>query len=248
MGDRFTPSGGTDLQPVPDDGAVLRVVVADDSYLVREALGHLLDTDPRVDLVATCKDGRELARVVEAERPDVVVTDIRMPPSGDDEGVAFARRLRETHPAIGVVVVSQYADARYCLELLEAGSDRRAYLVKDRLRDREHLISTVYAVAAGGSVVDAKVVEALITARTESEHSPLSELTPRELEILSHMAQGESNQAIAGKLFLSKRAVEKHINAIFMKLGLGHAEDVSRRVKAALIYLAGSSSNDAVSA
>jgi len=247
VGDRFTPSGGTDPQPDLEDGAVLRVVVADDSYLVREALGHLLDTDPRVELVATCKDGRELARIVAAELPDVVVTDIRMPPSGDDEGVAFARRLRETHPAIGVVVVSQYADARYCLELLEAGSDRRAYLVKDRLRDREHLISTVYAVAAGGSVVDAKVVEALITARTESEHSPLSELTPRELEILSHMAQGESNQAIAGKLFLSKRAVEKHINAIFMKLGLAHAQDVSRRVKAALIYLAGPSGTGVVS-
>jgi DNA-binding NarL/FixJ family response regulator len=219
------------------------VVVADDSYLVREALGHLLETDPRVDLVATCRDGHELVETVDAELPDVVVTDIRMPPSGDDEGIAFANRLRETHPEIGVVVVSQYADPRYGLALLDQGSDRRAYLLKDRLRDREHLIAAVYAVAGGGSVVDAKVVEALIAARGTTEHSPLDELTRRELEILAHMAQGKSNQAIAEELFLSKRAVEKHINAIFMKLGLAHAEDVSRRVKAALIYLAGASAD-----
>ena len=218
---------------------LLRVVVADDSYLVREALGHLLDSDPRVNLVATCEDGVELAETVEAELPDVVVTDIRMPPSGDDEGIAFANRLRESHPEIGVVVVSQYADPRYGLALLDHGSDRRAYLLKDRLRDREHLISAVYAVAGGGSVVDAKVVEALIAARTSDAQSPLKELTRRELEILGHMAQGKSNQAIADELFLSKRAVEKHINPIFMKLGLAQAEDVSRRVKAALIYLAG---------
>lgn len=239
VGDRFSLSASADFHhPVPSDGPVLRVVIADDSYLVREALGHLLDTDPRVELVASCEDGRQLAAIVEAERPDVVVTDIRMPPSGDDEGVAFARRLRDTHPEIGVVVVSQYADPRYGLALLEQGSDRRAYLLKDRLRDREHLISAVYEVAAGGSVVDAKVVEALISARTQSESSKLAELTPRELEILSHIAQGKNNQAIAESLFLTKRAVEKHINAIFMKLGLAHAEDVSRRVKAALIYLA----------
>jgi DNA-binding NarL/FixJ family response regulator len=217
---------------------VLRVVVADDNYLVREALKHLLDSDPRVELVATCENGDELAATVEAELPDVVVTDIRMPPSGDAEGVAFANGLRATHPEIGVVVVSQYADPRYGLALLDGGSDRRAYLLKDRLRDREHLIAAVYEVAAGGSVVDAKVVEALITARTASVSSPLNELTRRELEILALMAQGKSNQAIAEELFLSKRAVEKHINSIFMKLGLAHQEDVSRRVKAALIYLA----------
>jgi DNA-binding NarL/FixJ family response regulator len=240
VGDRFTPSevGEGPLDP-PVEPDLLRVVIADDSYLVREALAHLLETDPRVDLVAQCKDGTELAAVVEAERPDVVVTDIRMPPSGDDEGVAFANRLRETHPEMGVVVISQYADPRYGLALLSGGSDRRAYLLKDRVRDREHLIAAVYAVADGGSVVDAKVVEALIAARTAGEQSVLGELTPRELEILAHIAQGQSNQAIASDLYLSKRAVEKHINAIFMKLGLAHAEDVSRRVKAALIYLGG---------
>jgi DNA-binding NarL/FixJ family response regulator len=240
VGDRFTPSGGADPQPVPaPEENLLRVVVADDSFLVREALSHLLDTDPRVNLVASCKDGLELTARVEAELPDVVVTDIRMPPSGDDEGIAFANRLRQSHPEIGVVVVSQYADPRYGLALLDQGSDGRAYLLKDRLRDREHLIAAVYAVAGGGSVVDAKVVEALIAARTGDHRSPLNELTRRELEILGRMAQGKSNLAIADELFLSKRAVEKHINAIFMKLGLGPAEDVSRRVKAALIYLAG---------
>ncbi|HEX6023571.1 MAG TPA: response regulator transcription factor [Solirubrobacter sp.] len=240
MGDRFTPSdAGAAPVEAPHEPDLPRVVIADDSYLVREALAHLLETDPRVELVAACKDGKELAETVEAKRPDVVVTDIRMPPSGDDEGITFANRLRETHPEIGVVVISQYADPRYGLALLNGGSDRRAYLLKDRVRDREHLIAAVYAVANGGSVVDAKVVEALIDARTSGEQSLLSELTRRELEILGHMAQGKSNQAIAEELFLSKRAVEKHINAIFMKLGLAHAEDVSRRVKAALIYLAG---------
>jgi DNA-binding NarL/FixJ family response regulator len=248
VGDRFTPSGRAAPQPVTAAGPLLRVVIADDSYLVREALAHLLDTDPRVDLVASCEDGRDLAETVNSELPDVVVTDIRMPPSGDDEGIAFANRLREEHPEIGVVVVSQYADPRYALALLDRGSDGRAYLLKDRLRDREHLIAAVYAVAGGGSVVDAKVVESLIAARTGREHSLLAELTPRELEILGHMAQGESNQAIAEALFLSKRAVEKHINAIFLKLGLAHAEDVSRRVKAALIYLAGATSNGVAAA
>jgi DNA-binding NarL/FixJ family response regulator len=211
----------------------VRIVVADDSYLVREALGWLLESDPRVKLVALCQDGRELMAAVEAELPDVVVTDIRMPPLGDDEGIAFANRLRDTHPEIGVVVVSQYVGPRYGLALFERGCARRAYLLKDRLRDREHLIAAVYAVADGGSVLDSKVVDALVAAR----RSRLDELTRREVQILGRLAQGLSNQAIADDLVLSKKAVEKHINAIFMKLGLGGAEDISRRVKAAVIYL-----------
>jgi DNA-binding NarL/FixJ family response regulator len=225
VGERTTPAA---------EPRGLRVVIADDSYLVREALGHVLDTDPRVDLVARCENVAELAEVVEAERPDVVVTDIRMPPDGDDAGIAFANRLRDAHPQIGVVVLSQYADPRYGLALLRGGSEGRAYLLKDRLHEREHLIAAVTAVANGGSVVDPKVVEALIAARARG----LDELTPRETEILSHMAQGKSNQAIADAVFLSKKAVEKHINAIFMKLGLVESEETSRRVKAALIYLA----------
>jgi DNA-binding NarL/FixJ family response regulator len=213
-------------------------VFADDSFLVREAIVHLLDGDPRIALVAICEDGDSLRAAIDAERPDVVLTDIRMPPSGDEEGILVANRLRETHPEIGVVVVSQYADPRYGLALLEGGSDRRAYLLKERLHDRGQLVGALEAVATGGSVVDPKVVEALIAARVRADESPLAELTRRELEILSEIAQGRSNQAIADELVLTKRAVEKHINAIFLKLGLTRAEEVSRRVTAALIYLA----------
>jgi len=216
---------------------VIRVLLADDSYLVREAITHVLDTEPHFELVATVDNGESLLAAVEADPPDVVLTDIRMPPSGDDEGIKVANRLRRTHPEVGVVVVSQYADPRYGLALLEGGSDRRAYLLKERLHDRRQLTAALEAVVDGGSVVDPKVVEALITARVRAEDSPLAELTQRELEILSEIAQGKSNQAIADDLVLTKRAVEKHINAIFLKLGLSRAEDVSRRVKAALIYL-----------
>jgi DNA-binding NarL/FixJ family response regulator len=137
-----------------------------------------------------------------------------------------------------VVVVSQYANPGYGVALLRGGSERRAYLLKERLYDRTQLLDALSAVAEGGSVVDSKVVDALISAQVSAEHSPLSELTPRELEILSELAQGKSNRGIADKLVLSKRAVEKHINAIFLKLNLSQDyEDVSRRVKAALIYL-----------
>ena len=215
----------------------LRVAFADDSYLVREAISHLLATDPRIDLVAVCDNGDALRAAIAEGEPDVVVTDIRMPPSGDDEGIRVATMLRDTQPSVGVVVVSQYADPRYGLALLEEGSDGRAYLLKERLNDREHLISAIQAVADGGSVIDAKVVEALIAAHVHEERSALADLTQRELEILSLIAQGQSNQAIAESLVLTKRAVEKHINAIFVKLGLSQNEEVSRRVKAALIYL-----------
>ena len=216
----------------------IRVVFADDSYLVREAITHVLGQEPRIALIAICEDGEALRAAIEAEQPDVVLTDIRMPPSGDEEGITVANWLRVTHPEIGVVVVSQYADPRYGLALLEGGSDGRAYLLKERLHDREQLVAALDAVANGGSVVDPKVVESLIAVRARAEESPLAELTRRELEILSEIAQGKSNQAIADKLVLTKRAVEKHINGIFLKLGLSRSEDVSRRVKAALIFLA----------
>jgi len=215
----------------------LRVVFADDSYLVREAISHLLETDERIELVAVCDDGDALRAAIAEDEPDVVVTDIRMPPSGDDEGIRVATMLRETRPHVGVVVVSQYADPRYGLALLSDGSDGRAYLLKDRLNDRERLISAIQAVARGRSVIDAKVVESLIAAHVHDERSALADLTQRELEILSLIAQGSSNGAIAESLALTKRAVEKNINAIFVKLGLAQNEDVSRRVKAALIYL-----------
>ncbi len=219
------------------DGRPIRVVLADDSYLMRQAITHVLDTEPGFEIVATCEDGESLLAAVDAEHPDVVLTDIRMPPSGDDEGIAVANRLRLTHPHVGVVVVSQYTDPRYGVALLEHGSERRAYLLKERLHDRAQLVSALTTVAAGGSVVDSKVVEALIAAQVRADDSLLAELTPRELEVLSEIAQGKSNHAIADRLVLSKRAVEKHINVIFLKLNLAHDAEVSRRVKAALIYL-----------
>jgi DNA-binding NarL/FixJ family response regulator len=216
----------------------IRVVLADDSYLVREALDHVLAADDGIEVVATCRDRDSLLAAIEAERPDVVVTDIRMPPADADEGLQVAAALRRTHPEIGVVVLSQFVEPRYGLALLEGGSDGRAYLLKERIQHRRQLVSAIETVAEGGSVIDAKVVEVLISSRRRAERSPLAELTPRELEILAFVARGHSNQAIADELVLTKRAVEKHINAIFLKLGLTEALDVSRRVKAALIYLA----------
>jgi DNA-binding NarL/FixJ family response regulator len=216
----------------------IRVATADDSYLVREALARVLDGAEGVEVVASCGDRDSLLRVVDAERPDVVVTDIRMPPTHTDEGLQVAATLRRTHPHIGVVVLSQYADSRYGLALLEGGSERRAYLLKERIQYRGQLVAAIEAVAQGDSMVDAKVVEGLIAARKQADRSRLADLTSRETEILAYVARGCSNQAIAAELFLTKRAVEKHINAIFLKLGLSQAEDVARRVKAALIYLA----------
>jgi DNA-binding NarL/FixJ family response regulator len=216
----------------------IRVVLADDSYLVREALSHVLAEVDRVELVATCSDRDSLLAAIEARRPDVVVTDIRMPPSDSDEGLQVAAALRTSHPEIGVVVLSQFAEPRYALSLLDGGSDGRAYLLKERIQRGGELVTAIEAVARGDSVIDAMIVDLLIAARKRAERSPLAELTPRETEILVFVARGHNNQAIADELVLTKRAVEKHINAIFLKLGLSNAEDVSRRVKAALIYLA----------
>ena len=216
----------------------IRVVLADDSYLVREALGHVLSDAEGVEVVANCADRDSLLEAVEATEPDVVVTDIRMPPGDEDEGLQVAAQLRGVRPEVGVVVLSQFAEPRYALALLDGGSDGRAYLLKERIQRRGQLVAAIEAVARGGSVIDAKVVEGLVAARARAEHSPLADLTAREKEILGFVAQGHSNQAIADELFLTKRAVEKHINAIFLKLGLTHIDDVSRRVKATLIYLA----------
>lgn len=218
--------------------APIRVVVADDSYLVRQAVAHVLDDVDHIEIVAACGDRDALLRAVERERPQVVVTDIRMPPSGADEGLQVAAGLRRTHPEVGVVVLSQYAEPSYGLALLEDGSDGRAYLLKERIGSRDEIVAAIEAVAAGGSIVDTKVVDGLIAERRRSERSPIAALTPREVEVLAYVARGASNQAIADQLVLTKRAVEKHINAIFLKLGLRPAGDVSRRVKATLIYLA----------
>jgi DNA-binding NarL/FixJ family response regulator len=216
----------------------IRVIVADDSLIVREGVQQVLAASPTLDVVATCGDLPSLLDAVERERPDVVLTDIRMPPSNTDEGIRVAAELRELHPEIGVVVLSQYSEPGYVLELLDAGSDRRGYLLKERVHNRGELVSAIDAVARGGSIVDPKVVEVLVEERMRAERSALSELTDREREVLSEIATGKSNAAIAESLVLTKRAVEKHINSILLKLGLADADDVSKRVKAALMFLA----------
>ena len=216
----------------------VRVVLADDSYLVREALRHLLAPAPDIKLVAACSGPDELLAAVERESPDVVLSDIRMPPHHQREGIEVAARLRETHPEIGVVLLSQYEDPAYALELFESGSEGRAYLLKERLGDLSELVDAILAVADGRSVVDARIIDGLIAERVRSEQSSLDELTARERDVLGGVAAGKSNTAIAGSLSLTKRAVEKHINSIFLKLGLHESGDVSRRVRAALIYLA----------
>ena len=220
------------------DGATpIRVVVAEDSYVVREFLASLLESAADVELAAVCSNRIELEQAIVEHNPDVLITDIRMPPSGDAEGIRVATQLRESDPDMGVVVLSQYAEPEYALALLAAGSRRRAYLLKERIRDREQLLDAIRAVARGGSVVDPKILDLLIEARARSAGSPLAELTPRERELLGEIAEGKSNAAIAESLVLTKRAVEKHINSIFAKLGLADEQDISRRVKAALMYL-----------
>jgi DNA-binding NarL/FixJ family response regulator len=215
-----------------------RIVLAEDNYIAREGIGQLLGLLDDIEVVAVCSDLESLLAAVERERPDVVVTDIRMPPTGSDEGIRAAAELRTTHPRVGVVILSQHDDPAYALALLESGSEGRAYLLKERVSDRGQLAAAVAEVARGGSVIDPKIVEALVRARSRSDSSPLAELTARERDVLSEIATGKSNAAIAESLVLTKRAVEKHINAIFMKLGLAQADDVSKRVKATLIYLA----------
>ena len=217
----------------------VRVAVADDSFLIREALTRLLGGSDEIELVAVCADGEELEAAVGTCHPDVVLVDIRMPPTMTDEGIRVAAGLRRTHPEVGVIAMSAHSDPAYALALLEAGSEGRAYLLKDRLHSRAQLLATVETVAQGGSVIDPKVVEALVHGRSRQVRSPLDVLTPREREILVEMAHGASNAAIAASLGLTKRAVEKHINSVFAKLDLPLSGDVSRRVRAVLLFLGG---------
>jgi DNA-binding NarL/FixJ family response regulator len=216
----------------------LRVVLAEDHYLVREGVRRLLETRPDIEVTAVCGDLDSLLAAVATERPDVVVTDIRMPPGDTDEGIQAAERLRETNPEIGVVVLSQYASPGYVLALLEGGSGRRAYLLKERVKDLEQLAEAIHVVAEGGSVIDAKVVEALVAENVRAEESPLNQLTPRERDVLRGMAEGRNNAAIADALFLTERSVEKVIHSIFLKLGLTWETAVHKRVKAVILYLA----------
>ena len=216
-----------------------RLVLAEDHYLLREGLRRLLETNPDLEVAAVCEDFDSLLAAVEAERPDVVVTDIRMPPGNLDEGIRASDWLRVEHPDVGVVVLSQYLEPAYALALFEAGTERRAYLLKERVHDVGQLVAAIRAVAEGGSVVDPKVVEALVAEKTRRDHSPLHELTQRERDVLREMAEGKNNAAIAEALGLGERTVEKVIHAIFLKLGLAWETTVHKRVKAVIFYLSG---------
>lgn len=218
-------------------GTRLRVVVADDALLVREGVQRVLGLYPDLEVVGVAGDLDGLLAAVDEHRPDVVVTDIRMPPTSSDEGIRAATRLRETAPETGVVVLSQYAAPAYALELLSGGSQRRAYLLKERVSEPDQLAAAVREVARGGSVVDPRVVEVLV-AGNRPPGDPLAGLTRREREVLEQIAQGKSNAGVAAALVLTERAVEKHINALFAKLGLTAEPDVHRRVSAVLLYLA----------
>ncbi len=216
----------------------IRVAVADDSYLMREAIGQILAGLEGVDLVATCADGDALWDAIESQDLDVVIVDLRMPPSGELEGIGIGKRLREQHPRVGVVLLSQYAEARYGLELMSPSSEGRAYLLKDRVHDRRELEMAIRTAAGGGTMMDPSMVRRLLDAQGQQRDEALAGLTRREREVLREMAQGKSNAAIADALTLTKRAVEKHIGSIFMKLDLPDEDMVSRRVAAVLLYLA----------
>jgi len=216
---------------------VIRVLVAEDDGLLRTGIIRLLEGVDDIEVVGGCADLPQLHAAVTEARPDVVVTDIRMPPTGTDEGVRAAAWLHDEHPEVGVVVLSQHVNPDYAVQLLGAGTGRRAYLLKDRVSDVDELVLAIREVAAGGSVIDPRVVEALVSASRTRPMSPIERLTPRELDVLGRMAQGKSNAAIATTLSLSVRAIEKYSNMIFAKLGLSEEKDCNRRVSAVLLYL-----------
>jgi len=215
----------------------IRVVLAEDNYLVREGVLRLLEEEDDLEVVAVCEDLPSLEQAIGDQSPDVVLTDIRMPPDNSDEGIQVANRLRASSPDTGVVALSQFAEPEYALALLEEGADGRGYLLKDRVSEAGEIPSAIREVAKGGSVVDPKVVETLVGARS-AKSSPLDELTPRERETLEQMAQGKTNAAIAAAFVITERSVEKIVHSIFQKLGLTWQEDINRRVKAVLLYLA----------
>lgn len=235
------PSSPTTDDVLPDGGLApraVRLAFADDSYLIRAAVEPLLRAMPRIDVRAVCSDGDALREVALSEPLDVVLTDLRMPPSGDDEGARVSRTLARERPAVGVIVLSQVGSRSAARSVFEDDcSGGRGYLLKDHLHDAEQLEASILAVAGGESVFDPSVVRHLLADGRERHGSRLHELTPREAQVLEAMSQGLSNGAIAGRLVLTVRAVEKHVRAIFAKLGLSADPDSSRRVAAVLLYL-----------
>jgi DNA-binding NarL/FixJ family response regulator len=215
----------------------LRVVLGEDNVLVREGVRALLNSYDDIEVVGIATNLEELLLAVDELGPDAVLTDIRMPPTNSTEGIDAALKIRGEHPEIGVVVLSQFAEEDYAYELLKDGAAGLGYLLKERVADVTELVRALNEVAKGGSVLDPKVVEALVAAKDRMAHSPLAQLTDREREVLEHMAQGQNNAAIARSLFLTERAVEKHINSLFHKLGLSDEPEVHRRVMAVLAFL-----------
>jgi DNA-binding NarL/FixJ family response regulator len=216
----------------------IRLVLAEDHYLLREGVRRLLEAQPEFEVAAVCEDLDSLLEAVDREAPDVVVTDVRMPPGNSDEGIQAARRLRETNPGLGVVVLSQYANPSYALALLDTGSAGRAYVLKERVHEIDQLVAAIRAVSEGGSLIDSKVVDGLVADRARTKASPLNDLTNRERDVLRKMAEGKNNASIAEDLVVTERSVEKAINSIFMKLELTWEPAVHKRVKAVILYLA----------
>lgn len=215
----------------------LRVVIAEDHYLVREGIRRALEESGEIHVVATVSTAAELETVIDQEEIDIVVTDIRMPPDHQTEGIDAALRIRSAHPDMGIVVLSQYADATYAMELLREGTDHLAYMLKERVGEPEQLIAALLTVARGGSVIDPDVVAALVEQNSQRSQSMLHALTPREMDVLHQMAQGRTNAGIAEQLDLSESSVEKYSTSIFAKLGLTDEPRVHRRVAAVLTYL-----------
>ena len=216
----------------------LRVVFADDNYLVRHGTAALLATSDDIDLVETVSDPAALLAAVATHVPDAVLTDIRMPPTFTTEGIDVAKQIRSRHPGIGVVVLSQYVEEEYAFDLLEDGVSGLGYMLKERVSEIDEVVRALHEVARGGSALDPKIVEGLLQRGSARASSPLLGLTERETEVLQTMATGLSNGAIAKSLFMSERAVEKHITAVFQKLGLSEESQVNRRVSAVLAFLA----------
>ncbi|MDX1510207.1 MAG: response regulator transcription factor [Nitriliruptorales bacterium] len=215
----------------------IRLMIAEDDLLVREGARALLDSEPSIELVGTAGDPASLLELVAADPPDVVITDIRMPPTFTTEGIELAKQLRAAHPKMGIVVLSQHADPEYALDLLKDGAEGFAYLLKERLGDADELVGAIHEAASGGSALDPKIVDGLLEAQRRRTRSRVAGLTPRQQEVLALMASGKGNAAIADALVISERAVEKHTNAIFRNLGLSNANDLNRRVAAVLFYL-----------
>ncbi len=215
----------------------LRIAFGEDNFLVREGVRRMLSTEPSVEVIGVAADLDELVTLIDEARPDVVLTDIRMPPEHKDEGVQAAEHCRQAHPEMGVILLSQYVEPDYVRVLLAQGTERRGYLLKERVADIDDLLLAIREVAKGGSALDPKVVDTLLANRSRDRNDELARLTRRELDVLAAMAQGHTNGFIAQQLFLSTRAVEKHINSIFAKLGLSGDQEAHPRVRAVLLYL-----------